>query len=379
MWFPDAPISPEQFQKDYWRSRPVQLGNDSSLAALSGQITPALILGLCQDDLVESRLIEVKEGRYSLKFGPFDQESLPVNNMLMVQSLESHLPMVADLLTDRFDFIPRWRIDDVMASYADADMSCGAHFDHYDVFLIQLRGSKHWQLDEGGHTDVELSTQSEIRLLDQFKATQHIEQRCGDILYIPPGIGHWGLASDDCLTLSIGVLNPTLHEMISHLADSVGDILDTADTLDDQLDADKSAISFASTCAITQKMAESLQNPSLTQQWYGSYMTELREPELVTPLETELNAKQVLDYLRVTNTFHCHLATRLAFQVINETLLLIFVNGQCFESDPSILAWLRILEATRQVDAWQIVINERNIEVLAFLLNTGAISSRNSS
>ena len=34
--------------------------------------------------------------------------------------------------------------------------SCGPHFDRYDVFLLQLSGSKTWQLDAGAHQEHQL-------------------------------------------------------------------------------------------------------------------------------------------------------------------------------------------------------------------------------
>ena len=40
----------------------------------------------------------------------------------------------------------------------------------------------------------------------------------GDMLYLPPGVAHHGVALDNCLTYSVGFRAPTLGEMISDLA-----------------------------------------------------------------------------------------------------------------------------------------------------------------
>ena len=46
-----------------------------------------------------------------------------------------------------FAFLPRWRIDDVMVSFAATGGSVGAHVDQYDVFLLQAQGHRRWQID----------------------------------------------------------------------------------------------------------------------------------------------------------------------------------------------------------------------------------------
>lgn len=47
---------------------------------------------------------------------------------------------VSDLLGN-FQFVPAWRVDDVMVSYAPKGGSVGPHVDNYDVFLLQVRTS----------------------------------------------------------------------------------------------------------------------------------------------------------------------------------------------------------------------------------------------
>jgi 50S ribosomal protein L16 3-hydroxylase len=260
-----------------------------------------------------------------------------------------------------------------MASYANENASCGPHFDHYDVFLVQVRGNKRWHLDDGGHKDADLSPSAEIRLLQNFNATQVLDQRPGDILYIPPGTGHWGVASDDSLTLSVGIRNPTLQEMISHLADRIGDELDTGQTLDDSLSAQGNGISVETTRAMSNKMAGALLNPSVLNQWFGAYMTELREPDLVTIPGQKMTDKHIADKLVSCRGIRCHLATRLAYQVSGGEVKL-YVNGESYSLTTSILTWLTPLEADREVDSRILETTQENIHVLSSLINAGAVS-----
>ena len=58
---------------------------------------------------------------------------------LLVQAVDHWIPEAAQLL-EQFNFIPRWRIDDLMMSYASDGGGVGPHFDNYDVFLVQTSG-----------------------------------------------------------------------------------------------------------------------------------------------------------------------------------------------------------------------------------------------
>ena len=111
------------------------------------------ILKLASYDFVESRLIQRD---YRVDFGPFEETSLPDASMLMVQCMECHSDIVMALLQTEFTFLPLWQVDDVMASLGQSGASCGPHFDRYDVFLLQLSGSKSWQFDAGAHQEHQL-------------------------------------------------------------------------------------------------------------------------------------------------------------------------------------------------------------------------------
>ncbi|HIG43541.1 MAG: cupin domain-containing protein [bacterium] len=383
-WFEGAFLDWEDFESNYWRKKPVSVSRVSVQAAVNDGLAANDLFRLCRNDLVESRLISNIDGEFKLAFGPFDLDTLPLHSMLMVQGLESHLAGVSEYLVDSFAFLPRWRIEDVMVSYGHENTSCGAHFDHYDVFLVQVRGSKCWHLDEGNHVDEDLSPASDIRLLQDFHASEKIYQQPGDILYIPPRTGHWGITScDDCLTLSVGIRNPTLGEMISHLADLAGDELTSNQTLDDSL-TEANGIDQLTTRSITKKMANVLLNPSLTDRWFGAFMTELKEPDLISNAPEQSDA-DIIRQLQTHRLVQCHLATRLAYQVSGDKLNL-YVNGESLTVSICSQAWIVILEAQRQVESSVILESVReseqqesnqdkreNLRVLSFLLQLGAV------
>jgi len=370
MWIPGATISQEAFSSDFWRKKATKLCSGLDINQISKHLSQAYLLDLCKNELVESRLVDSRD--YSLALGPFELRQLSSEHMLMIQSLESHLESISELVSQYFSFLPRWRIDDVMATIANNDTSCGPHFDNYDVFLIQIRGEKTWQLDDGHNDDSDLSVTSDVPLLKDFRATEKFLQKPGDILYIPPKVGHWGIAGDDSLTLSVGIRNPTLQEMISHFADLVGDQIKEVVTLDDSLDMNDHSIHSKSTDLITQRLANTLLRADLTQKWFGCYMTELREPELAIYPQSPKTTDQIIHWLDHVQILKCQLATRLAFQE-TEDALLIFVNGLALEVKNSCLSWFQKFEQARYIKTELIEHNEANIELVQSLYMMGAI------
>ena len=138
----------------------------------------------------------------------------------MVQAVDLWVPAVAELL-QRFDFLPRWRLDDVMVSFATPGGGVGPHVDQYDVFLLQVEGERDWSVaattaKAGAPTeDGSLQPGSSLRVLQNFEPVQRWSLAPGDMLYLPPGVPHWGVAKTDCLTFSIGFRSPSASEMLS--------------------------------------------------------------------------------------------------------------------------------------------------------------------
>ncbi len=129
----------------------------------------------------------------------------------LVQGVEQHLPAAWDLLA-RFSFLPWARIDDLMISWASPGGGVGPHVDDYDVFLLQGPGRRRWQI--GAPTGWSLDPDEDLRILKNFVATDDWTLAPGDMLYLPPGVPHWGTAVDECMTYSIGFLAPR-HEQLT--------------------------------------------------------------------------------------------------------------------------------------------------------------------
>jgi len=321
----DVQFTQTEFISAYWRKQSCVFV--SAINQLPN-IELNQLFAVAADPLAESRLIA---DDYTLRLGPFDA---PGQGLLMINGLEQHLVEIDQMLQHDFSFLPRWRMDDVMASVGDTGASAGAHFDHYDVFLIQVSGSKTWQIDDHEHVEIDLDPSKDVRLLKEFRpvATHHLNP--GDVLYIPPGIGHFGVNTSTGITLSIGVRNPTLLELFSDLSDFVIDQVDLTETLDDTIQDRNGGITLKDTVNIRQKIASILDNEQLLADWYGTYSTRLREPELVEPTSN------------FSNEIILQPAARLTWFTAGDALR-VYANGTLIITTPEMLSWLGPLAVER--------------------------------
>ena len=176
-------LTPRTFLGRYWQKRPLFVRD--ALAGVPDMIDERALCALALRDDVESRIVERRGNRWETAHGPFGKISARRRNWtLLVSGLNLHL-RAADALLRRFDFIPASRLDDVMVSYAAPGGGVGPHFDSYDVFLVQGPGRRRWRVDG-----------------KQYLAGP------GDLLYVPPGVRHDGVALERCFTYSIGFRAP---------------------------------------------------------------------------------------------------------------------------------------------------------------------------
>jgi len=126
-----------------------------------------------------------------------------------VQAVDHYVPEVAALM-DAFDFIPSWRVADIMISYAPKEGRVGPHLDYYDVFLLQAQGSRRWQIGGFAGDKTPFILDVALRILQEFDATETFVCERGDLLYLPPQLAHYGVSqSDDCMTWSVGFRAPS--------------------------------------------------------------------------------------------------------------------------------------------------------------------------
>jgi 50S ribosomal protein L16 3-hydroxylase len=228
--FSNTNLTPQNFLAEYWQRKPLLLRQ-----AFPG-ITPELdaddIAGLACDELAESRLVtgSYPEHDWQLRYGPFSEEDFQdfpdTNWTLLVQDVEKHYPPLQKFMRE-FSFLPRWRIDDLMVSVAGPGGSVGPHLDQYDVFLLQVQGSRRWQIAES--FDGKLLPDCELNVLEAFDAEQEWTLEPGDMLYLPPGVAHHGVALDQGMTWSVGMRAPSVADLFQTFAEWLTDAGDDGD------------------------------------------------------------------------------------------------------------------------------------------------------
>ncbi len=213
------------FLARHWQQKPLLIRK--ALPGFTPPLSSHQLAGLAMEANVESRIIENTANEWILHHGPFSQSDykreLPWT--LLVQAVDHYIPEVA-ALRKLVDFIPQWRVDDVMVSYASDGGSVGPHFDNYDVFLLQGEGQRLWKTGQYCGPGTPLLPHDELRILSLFESDEEYLLEPGDMLYLPPGIAHWGIAQGECTTFSIGFRAPRVNEMVSRFADALLDELE---------------------------------------------------------------------------------------------------------------------------------------------------------
>lgn len=210
-------LTQQQFLTQYWQKKPLLIRQ--AWEQIDAVLNADELAGLACEQDVESRLIQEygEKGPWQVLHGPFteaDFTSLPETHWtLLVQDVDKHVPQLADIMT-KFNFIPDWRRDDLMVSYAPEGGSVGPHTDGYDVFLLQAQGTRRWQISQEPQTEAEFIDGLDLKILNTFEADDEWELQPGDMLYLPPHFAHHGVALNNCMTFSIGFRAPTQLELL---------------------------------------------------------------------------------------------------------------------------------------------------------------------
>ncbi len=289
-------ISLKTFLSEYWQKKPLVIRN--ALPDFINPLSPDELAGLALEEDIESRLVletPHQKPYWHLKRGPFsenDFSTLPSTHWtFLVQGVDRLIPEVYALL-EHFDFIPQWRIDDIMISYASLHGSVGPHYDNYDVFLYQGMGRREWSLTTKKCNNENYIKDLELRIMDQFDVEERLILEEGDMLYLPPHVGHYGISlSKDCMTYSFGYRSYQGQELLDSLSDYLAE-KGTFKTL--YPDPDWSHL--RNTSEITgpawqnaQKLLQQLiSDDKIMKSWFGCFATRLdQQAELQLPLPLE--------------------------------------------------------------------------------------------
>lgn len=323
----------KNFLAQYWQKKPVLLSK--LIPDFNDSLAPEELAGLACEELVESRLVtEFESGKWKLRQGPFEESDftqLPQSNWtLLVQAVDQWVEDVADIKT-LFNFLPSWRIDDIMISFAAQGGSVGPHYDYYDVFLLQGQGERSWKIGERCDSDAALIPGEDLNLLQNFEAVAEYNLSAGDALYVPPRFAHWGTATSDSLCYSIGFRAPSMAEMIEGFSDFIIKDQDPAQRYEDssvQSELRNSEIKLELLDASYRQLTERLAGKQQFASWFGCHVSQPKYPELIQPLDEELSPQDFAALLADGIQLTKNPSSRFAFmESVAKNRVLLFVDG----------------------------------------------------
>ncbi|WP_340265215.1 JmjC domain-containing protein [Sphingobium mellinum] len=326
------------FLRDYWQKRPLLIRNP--WADWRNPLEPDELAGLACEEGVESRLITRDAHHLAVESGPIDPDRFSKLTSgpwtLLVQAVDHHSPGVAALIGP-FRFVPDWRIDDVMVSYASDGGGVGPHFDQYDVFLVQGLGKRRWRVGPRCDAATPLLPHEDLRLIADFEPTGEWVLEPGDMLYVPPGFAHDGVAvGDDCMTYSIGFRAPSRAELVEHWSEHQANGMAEDDRYADpdlSAQGNPGEIAAPALDRLHAMVMETLADRDAFARWFGSYNSLPKYAETDWRPERPIGRETLCSHLAQGMPLVRNPASRFAFIRRTEEAILLFVDGECFDCD----------------------------------------------
>ena len=323
-------LDAEAFLAGYWQKRPLLLP-----AALPDFLCPLNgdeLAGLACEADTESRLISRSADDWKVRHGPFieaDFATLPETGWtLLVQDVEKHLPELASVLAD-FDFLPRWRLDDLMISYAAPGGTVGPHLDEYDVFLIQGEGRRSWAIDPAPE-NLSLLPDLELKILRAFAEKERFDLDVGDVLYLPPGVAHHGISDSPCITLSAGFRAPAAGDFLRTMANMLEADSPTRRYSDADLglaEVCRAEIPMAAVRRATEAMAL---DSGKVAECFGRTVTEVKPWLRAGPSADDESVADILDRFTQGDSLQRHSMSRFAW-IRERDCIRLFVDGESWQ------------------------------------------------
>ena len=368
------------FLRQTWQRRPLLIRNPWN--QWRNPISPDELAGLACEPGVEARLIRHTRKTWQTEHGPFPESRFGKPGKdpwtLLVQAVNQHVPDVAALIAP-FRFVPDWRIEDVMVSYASDQGGVGPHYDQYDVFLIQGLGRRLWQIGQSCDVDTELLPHDDLRLLARFDATEEWVLEPGDILYLPPRIAHNGIAlGDDCMTYSVGFRAPARSELLAHWCDHLLESLGDDDRYADPglpAQDNPGEISADALARLHAMVTEKLADRDRFARWFGQHNSTRKYPDIDWRPEEAASPAELREALVDGAPLCRNPASRFAFVRQGEGTVLLFVDGECHECTGVAATFAEQLCAgDRFVVAPDLCRSDAVAELIAALFNQGSVA-----
>ena len=367
-------MSQNEFLTEYWQKKPVVI--KQGFKNFIDPISPDEFAGLAMEETVESRLVYKKGEEWQAEFGPFEQyEHLGEKDWsLVIQALDNFSEEAAEII-EPFRFIPHWRLDDLMASFATAGGGVGPHVDNYDVFICQGSGKRHWRVGDNTKQN-EVIAHEALLHVEAFEAIIDVELEPGDILYIPPGFPHEGIALEPSMSFSVGFRANSTVSLLSALADHLIDNELGTDLLQD---ADRQAITHSGEItnsdyqSIKSQLSNLLENEAVFKGFVGKFLTNAKHELDLMPSEEPFARDEVSELLTIHGIKRLGGLRAFYFEdTINEGVF--YINGEQQNCSADIVPVIKLLcdqsiLSPDELEPW--CDNEQFLSLMITLLDQG--------
>lgn len=370
-------ITAEQFLNEYWQKKPLLVRN--AMPEIINILEPDDVKELALEETVSARLIKQKDkdpNQWSVKSSPLikgDFQKLPKLWTLLVQAVDHYSFDLAELWK-KFPFIPQWRRDDIMVSYAPKGGSVGQHFDFYDVFLVQAYGHRRWQLGQMCDENTAFVAGQPLKLLPEMDVHFDEVLAPGDLLYVPPGLSHYGVAEDDCLTFSFGFRMPNVATMMDRVSDRFADNAllknPVIDIMRDQV-GQIGEMTSNELAYLKAKVLDQLQHSSDFEHALVALMSEPKYPDNI-PEPDEIEADDLREILSTGYELCLEPASRLLYTQQDDQLLF-WANGEACCIDDRFAPLLKALADGQVLPFDTQFDHDEFLEDLAQLLNDSVL------
>lgn len=370
-------ITAEQFLSEYWQKKPLLVRN--AMPEIASLLEPNDVMELALEEHVTARLIKQKDrdpNQWSVKSSPLlkaDFQKMPKLWTLLVQAVD-HYSFDLSALWKKFPFIPQWRRDDIMVSYAPQGGSVGKHFDFYDVFLVQGYGHRRWQLGQMCDTETPFVPGQPLKLLPEIEVNFDEVLAPGDLLYVPPGLAHYGVAEDDCLTYSFGFRMPNISDMMDRVGDKFSENETLRNPLLDIIRDQVGAIGEVSSNELEylkEHIMQQLHNSNVLEDAIMSLMSEPKYPENLLEAE-EIGTGDLEEALDQGYSLMLEPASRLLYTETDGDVLF-WANGEGVCISETFTAKLKQLADGEALLFGEDFADEEILEDVAALLNEAVL------
>lgn len=366
-------LSAEAFLSEVWQKKPLLI--KGAIPDFTCPVSPDELAGLSMEAPVESRIVleHGKSAAWELQTGPFDEETfanLPATHWtLLIQQLDAWVPEV-NALKSCFNFIPNWRIDDIMASYAPFGGSVGPHFDYYDVFLLQAQGHRRWQTGQRCDENSERLPGTELSILKHFECEQEWTLGPGDMLYLPPGIAHYGVAQDDCITLSVGFRAPSHAQLVDDFSHHIMRPEMTRTFYQDPENCrsrNPGEIAPNAMQEINAILDQHMNKPEARYEWFVGYASSAKNPETLGEANPDFTADNLRELVRTNACIYQNEGSRFVYYQ-HQTNIILGVDGRIYKLAELDLERIQLLCQTPVIEAQSLVPADDNHAIFQLVL-----------